>query len=403
MKQPLLLRLRGVFQPETVGYLESREPISPVAFLLALGLLYQHLTQPNSASNLIVLALAASLLLALFRAPRGLVYIALLAGLLVHIHFYTQILALSPARAGSTRDRAAIATARALMRGVNPWNHTPEIPVPATTGPASILLVLPSVWLFGKIAGLTYLFWTAAFGFMAVCDVRRRNQTFPVLALLFMTGIFGIAHNMEWRLEELCFPYGFLVLAYYCIRRKHPFLAGVLLAIPPLSRISYVFIVAGFLFWYLSYQPPVVRDLFKIAAGAALGGGVILTPFLIVGGSDFLAHNFYTITHVMGDLGNWQSTSAIFQFLNRLTAGVGPGWLRLLKPALTLFLLAAVSFGIRKRRIDHPFWHLSIAALLAHTVAWHNALSLDYALIFILPAFLAVALSRPRDLVAAGK
>ena len=64
-----------------------------------------------------------------------------------------------------------------------------------------------------------------------------------------MMGVFGIAHTMEWRLEELYLPYTFFVLAYYAHRRSWFFICGLLLAVPPLWRLSYTFMVVAFLSW----------------------------------------------------------------------------------------------------------------------------------------------------------
>jgi hypothetical protein len=380
--------------PEIADYLKSPIPLSPIALVLATGLLYQLLTQPSAAAALVVPLLVLAMLLALLRAPGWLLYLCLFMALAVHLHFFTQVLALAPARFGSTRDRAAIATALALLRGQNPWNHTPQIPVPATTGAASILLVLPAVRIFGNLALLTYLFWLGVFGFIVVCDVKYRNRIFPPLALLTMTGMLGFAHAMEWRMEELYFPYVFMLLAYYFLKRKRLFLCGLFLAIPPLSRVSYSFMTVGFLLWYAFDQRPILLNFVRLGAGALLTVVAILTPFVIVGRTEFWAHNFYTITKDMVQLSTWPTTNYAFQVMNRLTAGMSPAAIRLFKQILALLMLVGMAWGARRWRFSHPFWHVAVAAFLSHTIVWHCPLPLDYALIFVLPAYFAAALTR---------
>jgi hypothetical protein len=388
------MNIRNRIPPETVDYLKSPGALSPVALILSAGLLYQSLSQPSGAAALVVPFLGLAMLLALCRAPGWLLYLCLFIALAVHVRYFTQVLALTPARMGSTRDKAAIATVLALLRGQNPWNHTPEINVPATTGAASILLVLPAVRIFGNLALLTYLFWMSVFGFILACDVKYRNRIFPPLALLTMTGIFGFAHTMEWRLEELYFPYGFMLLAYYALTRKRLFLCGLFLAIPPLCRVSYCFMVLSFLLWYVFDQRPTFRNFVRLGAGAMLTVIAIITPFVIVGRSEFWTDNFYTITNKMVQLFNWPTNNYLFQLMNRLTSGMSPAAIRLLKQILAILMLTGMAWGVRRRRFSHPFWHVAVAAFLSHTLVWHCPLPLDYALIFILPAYFAAALTR---------
>jgi hypothetical protein len=380
---------------ETIDYLKSPITLSPIALVLAAGLLYQSLSQPNGVvAPLAVPFLVLVMLLALLRAPGWLLYLCLFAALAIHVHFFTQVLALSPARMGSTRDRAAIAAVLALLRGQNPWNHTPQINVPATTGAASILLVLPAVRIFGNLALLTYLFWMGVFGFIVACDVKYRNRIFPPLALLTMTGMFGFAHTMEWRMEELYFPYVFMLLSYYFLTRKRLFLSGVFLAIPPLSRVSYCFMTLAFLLWYVFDERPTLRNLARLGAGAMLTVIAILTPFVIVGRAEFWTDNFYTITNQMVQLSNWPTNNFLFRGMNRLTSGMSPAAIRLLKQILAIMMLIGMAWVVRRRRFSHPFWHVAIAAFLSHIFVWHCPLPLDYALIFVLPAYFAAALTR---------
>ena len=399
-------------------YLKSRDALPSVALLLLLGLLYQLLNQPIGVANVtsstdprvmsaVMLLnqpigvanataplLCLALVLMVVRAPRWSLYLCLLAALAAYLWVYTQVLAFSPARSGSCRDKAAIEASLALLQGMNPWNHAPKMSAPITTGAASVLLVLPAVRVFGNLAILTYVYWLGIFGFVMACDVRLRNKAFPTIAILTMTGMFGFAHTMEWRLDEIYFPYPFFLLAYYFITRRKFFVSGLFLAIPPLCRVSYGFMVVGFLLWHVFQEGPVIRNLARLVAGLLSATVVILAPFLAIGGREFWEHNFYSVTKVMGELGEWQNTNVLFQVMSRFTSWMQPAGVRILKQLLAVLVLAGVAWGLRRRKIIHPFWHITAAAFLSHTIVWHHKLWLDYALIFIVPTYFAVALTR---------
>jgi len=339
--------------------------------------------------------LCLALVLIVVRAPRWSLYLCLFAALAAYLYVYTQVLALNPARSGSCRDKAAIEASLELLRGMNPWNHAPKMAAPITTGAASVLLVLPAVRIFGNLAVLTYVYWLGIFGFIVACDVRLRNKAFPAMALLTMTGMFGFAHTLEWRLDELYYPYPFFLVAYFFITRRRFFVSGLFLAVPPLCRVSYAFMVLGFLLWHVLQERPVIPNLARLAAGMLSAAVAILSPFFIIGGREFWEHNFYTVTKIMGELGEWQNTNVLFQVMSRLTSWMQPAGVRLLKQLLTVLALTGVAWGLRRRKVSHPFWHIAAAAFLSHTIAWHHKLWLDYALIFIVPIYFAVALTRP--------
>jgi hypothetical protein len=73
---------------------------------------------------------------------------------------------------------------------------------------------------------------------------------------------------------------------------------------------------------------------------------------------------------------------------------MSPAAIRLFKQILALLMLVGMAWGARRWRFSHPFWHVAVAAFLSHTIVWHCPLPLDYALIFVLPAYFAAALTR---------
>lgn len=380
--------------PAVAGHLKAPAPPSPIALLLAAGFLYQLLNQPGAVSDLTAPFIVGWLILVLWRAPGWLVYLGLFLALAVQTYYRTQVTAFVPPYLAATRDRAAIATAQALAHGLNPWTHTPNLPVPATTGAASILFVLPFVMVFGNIAFITYLFWLAMFAFVAISDLRLRNGHFPPLALLVVMGILGFSHTMEWRLEELYFPYLFLLLAYHFLRRGRFLACGLMLAVPPLWRVSYCFMVLAFLLWSLFDRKASLRQYARMGIGSLVATVAILLPFVIVGGREFLEHNFYTIAQGMGDLWTWPRTNLLYRLVAKATSGLAPASLQLLKEIAVVLLIAGTA-RVARRRFDHPFWHVSVAAFLSHTLLWQALMWIDYALIFVIPASLAVAMTRP--------
>jgi len=376
-----------------IHYLRSRA--IPYAFPLAalmLILLYQIFTFPQNFSGKIVYALLLSLLALFLKAPRWMLHLLLLGGLLLHIYFYTQVASRGEIDAISTRDDAVEAATKVFLRGENPWNHTVGLGAQATTGPASILVALPWVYLFGEINWLASLFWIMFFLILWLGDIRWRNNTFPVLVLLFIMGVFGFWHTLFASLDELYFPYLFFVTAYACILTGRPFLAGALFATIVLFRLNHVFTMLGFLFWYWSDKRFSFQNLLKLGIGFMVGAVFILTPFVIIGGQEFFTANNPFVRAFSLSGASWPESHFIFSALNALGTLIGPGGLRVVKLGLVLGMMLGVTWRVRPLRLHHPFWHVTVGAFLAHTLAWFPAeVSMDYALTFVLPAFIAVA------------
>ena len=377
--------------PATARYLRSPVNASGLVFLLIAALLYQHLSNPADASRHVAYPLLLAVLAIWARASRWVLQAILAGALVVHVYLHTQVVSLDPAYQASTRDRAVEMTTQALLRGENPWNHVPALGARASTGPTSILVALPAVLLLGRINWLSFAFWISFFGILLAWDIRRRNDTFPTLSLLFLLGLFGFAHTLRHRLDELYYPYLYLVAAYAFVRRGRNGLAGACLALTILSRLNYVFVVLAFLLWYGTSERFRWRALLRVAGGMLVASVFVVLPFAIVGGTDFLTHNPFLLAYRRSGIQSWPETNAIFHLLNEMGRLLGQNGMRVAKLLLVGFVLLMTTWRLRGVS-PHPFWHMAVAAFSAHTLVLFT-LPLDYAVIFVLPAFLGIALT----------
>ena len=401
-------RIRLIFPEYLRAKLVPGEQIlSALSLALLFGLLYELLAGKSSVDgipsdyfSLMIYAVLFCIAALLLKLPRWVLYSTIILALILHIFYLTQIVAKFDQDANSTRDDAVELTAQAFIRGENPWNHTPEMDVRATTGPASIWLAIPFVLIFGEINWLAFLFWILIFAILLVGDTQNKNNTFPTLASLFIIGILGFSHTLTWSLDELYFPFLFIALAYWAVIRQHYFLTGILLAIPPLFRLNYIFIIMGFLCWFLFYKKFSVHSLLRIGLGATLAILLIVVPFILIGGNEFYKFNPFLLAFSFSEISEWPSNNIFFHVLNYLGRHTDPTTLIFLKLGIISgILLVSASF---LRRIQHPFWHIAIAALLAQTIAWFSNIAADYELLFVIPAFMAVAFT-PNELSAVNK
>jgi hypothetical protein len=362
------------------------------AALLVCVLVYETLTNPQPydfAFAVVVLVILATVAV-MARAPRWVAYGLLAVALVIRLYAFTIIISSGAQDKDSTRDAAVEVTAAALLHGENAWNANPG--VPATTGPTSILLALPFVFVFGTINGLSFAFWVLFFLALLAFDLHYQNDTWPTLVMLFMLGLFSFEHTLFWSLEELYYPVLFLVLAYWLATRRQWWGVGALAAACLLSRLNYVFLLMGLGYWYLFEFQFSWRALAKMGAGFLLGGAAILLPFVMVGGSDFWVHNPWRVVQDFSGAA-WPNTNVVFHALNQVKAQIGSGPMQGVKLGLTLLIMLGVAWGLRRSQVRHPFWHITAGALIAHTLVWLPAQwPHDYALIFVLPAMLGIAL-----------
>jgi hypothetical protein len=194
-----------------------------------------------------------------------------------------------------------------------------------------------------------------------------------------------------WSQDELYYGYLALGMSYVCLRRGSLTLAGALLGSTILFRASYLIPAAAVFGWFALEKTPSRRDVLHLGLGGAIAALVILVPFLIVGGNDFLARNAFTVAYEMARANVWPPGTPVLGPLRRLTESVSPWVVLVTKIGVVGAVLAFVTLRLRSTT-DHPFWHVTVAGLLTYTVVWHpGQRGMDYALAVVLPAFMAIA------------
>jgi len=378
-------------------YLVARYRVTALSVLILLAIFYPFAAK--GAPPAVFAALCAVGACLALRAPRWACYAALLVALLLLVSDYVFTIAVGAQDSQSDRDEAVELAAESLLAGSNPWANPTQLNTPITTGPASVLLALPSVLTTRHVDALSWLFYALFLGLLCAADLQRRNDTFMPLGLLFLSGFLGIQHALYWSLDELAWAYLVLVAAWWLRTNGWPMGAGAGLAFALCSRASYGFPVFAFLCWD-RYRPDGRRDLLRLAIGAALAAALILAPFVIVARADLIAHNPFTVAgHMLA--APWPDTNLVFRSLNASLGSLPPAPLAIVKGTLPLL---AIWYGARQMRRGapaHPFWHMTFAALLADLFVYPTQLSDDYALFFSIPAFFAVAYS-PHGFGGAG-
>jgi hypothetical protein len=389
-------QMKKALPPENIRYLGRPAHGIGLAVLLVCTNLYLIATNPNPHADALLVAaleiLAAIVLL--LRKSRGLAYALVLAALIVHIFVFVHIVANGDQDKLSTRDDAVEVTVRSFLHGHNAWNASPGVGV--TTGPTSILLAVPFFILFRHINALSFTFWLLFLALLLWFDIRHENNSWLALSMFFLLGWFDIEHTMYWSLEELYYPILMLALACLLVRRKVWWGVGAFWAAAILTRPNYAFLVVGFGLWYLLSHPLDRRAIGRMAVGFSAAAILILLPFVVVGGKDLLTNNPWRFA--IGFAGAaWPDTNFVFRLLNQVAASFGPSLTTGLKLAVALLLLVGIAWALRNARLDHPFWHVTAAALIAHTVVWLPAqFPSDYTLLFVLPAMLAIAMTPGR-------
>ena len=390
------MTLNNIGGEKVSTYLKSRKIPYAISVLLILGFLYQQLTGilfkkvPIDYSRMLIYTLLICLVILLFKLPRFVYYLAISIVLIIHLFYFTQIISNLNQDQYSSRDDAVELTTKAFINGENPWNNVPDLDVPATTGPASILFALPTVLLFGKINYLTFVFWIVFFFILLLGDLSKENNTFPVLVLLFVIGVFEFSHTLFWSLDELYFPCVLIPISFWFALRKRWILVGIILSSIIFFRLNYIFVVIGFLLWFLFNEDYQLKDLLKMGLGAVIAGLIILLPFIIVGGQDFLNHNPFIYAFSLVESGSLPNNNILYQGMNYIGKILG---FRLLQVMKLVFILGVMLLlAVRLRSVKHPYWHITAGAFLAQTIAWVSLqFPKDYELFFVLPLFLAIS------------
>jgi len=384
----------AIIPKESWTYLKSPIRCFGLAALLICINLYSALVsvKPYPLTIYIVLLLASLIIAALFRSPRWVAYTILLGALVVQLFAFVHIVANGTQDKLSNRDTAVEVTAQALLHGENAWNADAGTEI--STGPASILLAIPFVKIFGAINWLSFGFWLSFFLILLYCDIRYRNNTWPIMVMVFIMGLFGFDHTLFWSLEELYYPIIYIALMYYLFVRKRVWGVGALWALSILTRPSYAFLAIGFLFWYFFNTPFSKREFTRMGLSFLLTFLVVLLPFVIIGGNDILLRNPLGLAFKFSG-GGWPETNFIFHYLNHLGEQIGVKGMRWAKLFFSLSFMFLLSWRLRLMKIRHPFWHITAGALIAHTLVWLPAhMPYDYILIFVLPAMLAISMTR---------
>jgi len=386
---------------ELRGYLSTQIDKYGLPGLLSAAYAYSTLTNPDPApfsfGVLVLICLAG--LIVMTRLPRWAAYALLALALLVHYYAFVLVIAQGSHDAQSTRDFAAETTAQAFLQGQNAWKDSSEN-LWLTTGPTSVLLAVPVVWAFGEINWLSFGFWVVFSAFLLGFDLQQRNGTWPLLALLIITGNYGFDHTLFWALDELYYPFVYLALAYIWSDKQRWFLVGSMCAACVLTRSNYIFLLMGMMSWWWLDRRLDRAAVIRLSAGFAITSVAVTVPFILVGKQDFWIRNPWQAALEFSQL-NWFDSNVVFRALNQLSQTIGPEPTRWFKLFASVGLVAWLAWLLRRHRLAHPFWHVAVASLVAHTFTWlpipPRQFPLDYSLMVVLPAMLAIALTRGTD------
>ena len=302
------------------------------------------------------------------RTSRWVSYIAVACGILTVVAWVVFVDANGAQDAASDRDDAVEIAAAAVLHGSNPWGHQSILGLPITTGPTSILMALPFVGVLGKINLLTFIMWSSFVTILALADIRQRNNTFFTACILLCLPWFGFLHTLQWSLDELYYAAVLSPLLWLALSCEKPILAGVFGGAMVFARLSYApAVIAAGLWWVISARPS-PRNLLRVAFGGFGFAIAVVSLFWLVGGHEFLRHNL------------WKNSLAVLPNSD----------LRSTILVLVLTTLAALVM----RRLHHPFYHMAVASVFAHTIAFSPGYPQDYQLIFLIPALYGLCFSR---------
>ena len=373
-----------------LGYLRSAVAATPLQALLLLTALY--FLAATAAYAWVFIGVLGLGLVVFLGAPRWVCYAILGVALLLLLATFVFQISNGPQDRDSDRDEAVEIAAQALLDGQNPWARTTQRSTPITTGPASIILALPSVWWFHRVNELTFVLYIAFFAFLLAGDLRCENDTFLSLGLFFLAGFFDFHHTLYWSLDELYYAYVALVLAWIAVRRRWFATAGACLAFAVGSRASYVLPVFGFVCWYWFSRPASAGALLVLGCGALVGLLLIVAPFWLVAGRGLPGNNMLGAAWGLLQTG-WPETNPLFRGLDHLRDLIGATAMGALKLAASFAVIWFASLHLRRLELPHPFWHLCLGGFLATVAVYRAGLEGDYVLCFVIPAFMAIAYS----------
>lgn len=332
------------------------------------------------------------LILMLFKTPRIFIYLFIFTWLMIVLYHSVFITANLSHDIISDRDEAAEIATTNFLQGKNPWSSNSILDLPITTGPSSIILSIPSVFLTNKINSLTFLFWISFLIILLVAEYKFRNNTFIILFLLFLIPILGFQRTINFSLDEIYYALIFFPVLIFVLNKNLFYFAGFLFALIILSRLSYVFLSAGFYFGWIFSRGWETKNQIKLCTGFFVGIVLVLTPFLWVSGSSIFQQNFITNSIINSEA--VKSNNQIFSFVRAIGDSIAfpMGWI--LVGLITLLIIYFFSLIISRHYLPNPFWNVSFAALLTFTIPFSPFNEGDYTLSLIIPAFYAIAFSK---------
>lgn len=402
------VKIPGFFSGDSAReYLSERTALTAPAYLLLAYASYEALRVDTPSNRYATLALFGLWIASFMKAPRAILYVALLFLTLSTTSHHVLEVALGSQNAGSDRDDAVIVGARALLAHQNPWVMRTQLDNPLTTGPLSFIVALPFVASADDITALIFLFWLALIGVVLIVDIAHESAQFPFAALIFHLGMFWITHSQRWRLEELSFGNLLFVPATWAAMSKRKsmwLLSGFCAALTLCIRPSYVFALSAFALWAVWPPERSWRRAGYLAGGGVLGIVVILGIVRLLSATT-LVELYRSYAAVMRELIEtnwppWPKRDALFRPLNWLATTLNR-WHLGRRPSLKvvvpmLLLLAVLIPATLRKRPSHPWWFITFAQLIAFGLASRVGNAPDYALPIFSAALLALAY-QPRE------
>jgi hypothetical protein len=342
----------------------------------------------------ILAGLVLVLCLLALRTPRWAVYAFVVCSMAVLVGWSVFVDAERADDVGSDRDDAVEIAARALLHGSNPWGQKSTLNLPITTGPSSILIALPFAATTGRINGLTFIAWCAFLCCLVLADIRQRNNTFLTICLLLLFPWFGFLHTLHWGLDELYYAAILAPLLWQTLARGRLEWAGAIGGFMALSRLSYAPAVLAAGLWWVLKERRTFRGVLRVGLGGMAYVVTVIGFFWLREGSEFLQKNFWLNSQTTplrhGDNPVAVSVGALLGVLPPGTLG---------SSVVVLFLTALASLAMR--RLDHPFFHMAVALVLAHSISFSPSYPMDYQLTFLVPALYGFAFSSTAPVRAA--
>lgn len=375
----------GKLSPQHQHYLGQAAFLPPLATVLAVLYFFTYF-KAGPPAGVILCGLVIIISLIVLRIPRWAFYIVVVCGMLTFVAWAVFVDANGRQDAGCDRDDGVEIAATAVLHGSNPWSHRSILDLPITTGPTSILMALPFVGTLGKINGLTFIMWGSFIALLALADIRQRNNTFFTAFILLCFPWFGFLHTLHWSLDELYYAAVLSPLLWLAFSRDKLILAGVVGAAMAFSRLSYAPAVIATGLWWVLRERPSFRRLIRVVLGG-LGYAIAVVGFFwMVGGHEFLNQNFWKNSQ-MGSVRD--SSNLVSSVLSSVLEALPKGTL-----GSTMLVLAITAFAaLVMRRLQHPFYHMAVASVLAHTLAFSPRYSMDYQLIFLIPSLYGLCFS----------